>query len=87
MFNWSDPNTFWLNVTDIVLGAVTLACLAFVTQAAFREAFARLGSRVSARFREDAHALGVPELGLTMADGGEPVKTQPIHPDSDRRQK
>lgn len=73
MFNWSDPNTYWLNITDIVLGLVTLACVAFVAQAAFREVYARLAARLTARLHEDAHALSLPELGLTMADGGEPV--------------
>jgi hypothetical protein len=75
MFDWSDPNTFWLNITDIVLGAVTLACLAFVGQAVVRELYARFSARVPG----DSHAIAVPELGLTMADGGEPVeaKTEP----------
>jgi hypothetical protein len=81
MFDWSDPNTLWLNVTDIALGIVTLACLAFVAQAAFREVYARLANRVSARLHEDSHALALPELGLTMADGGEPINT----PKSDHR--
>jgi hypothetical protein len=76
MLNWSDPNTYWLNITDIVLGIVTLASVAFVAQAAFREAYARLADRVTARMREDSHTLTLPELGLTMADGGEPVKSQ-----------
>ena len=75
MFDWSDPNTIWLNITDIALGIVTLACLAFVAQAAFREVYARLANRVSARVHEDSHALALPELGLTMADGGEPINT------------
>lgn len=74
MFDWSDPNTFWLNITDIVLGIVTLACMAFVGQAAFREVYARLAERLPARLHQDSHALALPELGLTMADGGEPVK-------------
>ena len=72
MFDWSDPNTFWLNVTDIVLGLVTLACVAIVGTAVLREVFSRLAKRV----RADSHALAVPELGLTMADGGEPVKPE-----------
>src|ERR1039458_5242970 len=60
MFNWSDPNTFWLNITDIALGIVTLASLAFVAQAAFREVYARLANRVSVRLHEDAHAFRLP---------------------------
>jgi hypothetical protein len=73
MFNWSDPNTFWLNITDIALGIVTLACVAFVAQAAFREVYARLLNRSSARPQQDSHVFVLPELGLTMADGGEPI--------------
>jgi hypothetical protein len=80
MFDWSDPNTYWLNITDIILGIVTLACVAFVAQAALREIYARLASRI--RPHEDAHALALPELGLTMADGGEPLDQK-----SDRRKK
>ena len=82
MLNWSDPNTYWLNITDIVLGLVTLACLAFVAQAAFREVYARLADRLTARLHADAHALTLPELGLTMADGGEPI--QPRKNDSQK---
>lgn len=81
MFNWSDPNTFWLNITDIALGIVTLACVAFVGQAIFREVFARVALRVSAWQHQDAHSLLMPELGLTMADGGEPVAIDPIAKD------
>lgn len=73
MLNWSDPTTFWLNITDIVLGVVTLAGVAFVAQAAFREVYARLTLRLP-RLHEDTHALALPELGLTMADGGKPIK-------------
>lgn len=74
MFDWSDPNTFWLNVTDIVLGLVTLACVAFVGQAVLREVYARLAQRLTIHpHHEDAHSLALTELGLTMADGGEPI--------------
>jgi len=69
MFDWTDPNTFWLNMTDIVLGVVCLACVAFVGQAIFRELYARVAARVP----QDSHSLALPELGLTMADGGEPI--------------
>ena len=72
MFDWSDPNTYWLNLTDIVLGLVTLACIVIVGVAVGREVLARFAVRV----RADTHALAVPELGLTMADGGEPVKPE-----------
>ena len=80
MFDWSDPNTFWLNVTDIVLGLVTLACVAFVGQAAFREVYARLARRVAIHAHQDSHSLALPELGLTMADGGEPMAPKATKP-------
>jgi hypothetical protein len=73
MFDWSDPNTFWLNVTDIVLGVVTLACLAFIAQAVVRAVYARLVARLPLRPHRDPHSFALPELGLTMADGGEPI--------------
>jgi hypothetical protein len=76
MFDWSDPNTYWLNVTDIVLGVVTLACMVFVGQAVFREIYARLVGRLPARVPQDSHTLALPELGLTMADGGEPIESK-----------
>ena len=82
MFNWSDPNTFWLNVTDIVLGAVILACVAFVAQAIFREVYARVANYLPVRLHEDSHAFMSPELGLTMADGGEPIAPQSDAPKS-----
>jgi hypothetical protein len=75
MFDWSDPNTFWLNVTDIVLGAVTLFCALLVGRAILHEVLGRLGSRIQAR--QDSHSMMMPELGLTMADGGEPIAHDP----------
>ena len=70
MFDWSDPNTYWLNITDIALGVCTLVCVVLVAQAVVREGWARIRQRVAA---PDPHALAIPELGLTMADGGEPI--------------
>lgn len=82
MFNWSDPNTYWLNITDIVLGVVTLACVVVVALAVFREVYARLFHRVAAASQTDAHTLALPELGLTMADGGQPIDRKKNTPKS-----
>jgi hypothetical protein len=83
--DWTDPRTFWLNVTNVVLIAVTLVCVAVVAYGVMRELWARLRHRMPILTREqgDVHALHMPELGLTMADGGEPVantekRTRPI---------
>lgn len=69
--DWGDPETLWLNITNAVLGIVTLAALLSVLGAAAVEVFGRLKKRL-ARAR-DFHALHVPGLGLTMADGGEKI--------------
>ncbi len=66
-----DPETFWLNTTNIVLGVVTLICLLVVGRAIFQEVFARMRSRALAT--ADDHAYVEPQLGIIMADGGEPL--------------
>lgn len=69
--DWSDPETLWLNVTNVVLGIVTIVALVSVIGAVGVE----LAGRLKRRFANavDYHSHHVPELGLTMADGGEPV--------------
>lgn len=82
--NWSDPQTLWLNVTNLALGMVILAAVLIVVGAvgwelAFRRRRAAQATDIDAELRSmiDAgspHILDVPGLGLTMADGGAPVK-------------
>jgi hypothetical protein len=74
--NWSDPQTFWLNVTNWVLLVVTAVCVLIVAYAAIREVVKRLRDRVPIGVREsfDPHIAALPDLGLTMADGGERVR-------------
>ena len=64
------PDTFWLTATNVGLGLVTLACLLVIGIGVWREFAARAAARVA---RGDDHAFVVEGLGLTMADGGEPV--------------
>jgi hypothetical protein len=72
-YAWNDPQTLWLNITNIVLGLVTLACVGLVGFAVWRELRGRLRKRQTVTGDEfDAHVAHFPELGLTMADGGEP---------------
>jgi hypothetical protein len=72
MFNldWNDPQTFWLNLTNLGLGVVTLICVLIIAYAAARELLPRLRKTAP---DTDTHVVGMPELGLTMADGGEPI--------------
>ena len=79
--NWSDPETYWLNVTNAALGVVVLLCVAAVAFGVLQELYSRRKLRTNALDREvkdlmssfDGHAFDVPGLGLTMADGGEPI--------------
>jgi len=75
---------FWLNLTNIALGVVVVLAVLVVAYGVVRELVARRKkARGLANFDlelqgmlhdESAHSLQVPELGLTMADGGEHVK-------------
>ena len=74
MINWADREAFWLNVTNAVLGLVTLIAFAAVFGGIAIEVGERAWKRVLAFVRDDPHALRVPDLGPTMADGGDRTK-------------
>lgn len=59
---------FWLNVTNIVLGLVTLACILVIGFATLREIRQRV--KAKERVEMDDHSFVVSGLGVTMADGG-----------------
>lgn len=80
----NDPSTYWLTITNVGLGVVTLICCLAVAFGVVQELAARRKKKaaLSALDQEvsglaasygDGHAFGIPQLGLTMADGGEPV--------------
>jgi hypothetical protein len=81
--NWNDPATYWLNITNLGLGLVVLACLGAVVIGVLQELNAKRKLRMEMKGidREvrtlvtsfDGHAFDVPGLGWTMADGGEPT--------------
>ena len=82
--NWSDPETLWLNLTNLGLGLVVLLCLGAVAIGVIQELEARRRKRAELKSLDkevselvasyqDGHAFDVPGLGLTMADGGEPM--------------
>lgn len=81
----TDPSTYWLNVTNIALGAITLICCIAVGIGILQElaakrrkraAMSSLDSEVSELVSSysDGHAFDVPGLGVTMADGGEELR-------------
>ncbi len=72
MFTVSGSETFWLNATNVVLGLVTLVCIAIMVRGVVLDLRARLATRnATLPVHADDHAFVVPTLGLTMADGGE----------------
>jgi len=68
----------WLNMTNAILGIITLVCVLVVVFGVFQTVMDKVRSRVRSRgvFVYDDHAMAVPELGLTMADGGERIVKQ-----------
>lgn len=75
---WSNPETFWLNATNLMLGVVTLACAGALIYGLAWDLVAKARRKLTVaglqQEMQDLHALHLPELGLTMADGGEPVE-------------
>jgi hypothetical protein len=77
-------DTYWLTLTNIALGVVTLICCLAIGFGVVQEVAARrkrkatlskLDSEVADLVSEfDGHAFNVPGLGVTMADGGEELK-------------
>ncbi len=80
--------TYWLSATNIALGIVVAICAVVVVAAVVREVAARIRRRaeISAELDRDMrqlaaefddHAFHHPELGITMADGGETIPAKP----------
>lgn len=79
--NW----TMWLNITNFALGIVTLIALLVVFFAVGWDLLVRKAGKspavnldnidadLKALLQGSAHTFSVPELGLTMADGGERI--------------
>ncbi len=74
MFELSDPKTYWLNFTNIGLGLVTLACLVALVRGVLYDILERFRGKTAETPQVDDHTFFEPELGLTMADGGEKRK-------------
>jgi len=78
MFDLNDPNTLWLNITNIALGVVTLICCVVVGYAVVQEVLVRIRKRKANLVEADDHSLLVTDLGITMADGGVRVDKKPL---------
>ncbi len=80
----TDPEVLWLNVMNGALGLVVLICCVVLAGAVIYQltiASKRREKNIAGAEGEmrtmlgtaDDHAFRVPNLGLTMADGGEPT--------------
>jgi hypothetical protein len=91
----NDPSTYWLTVMNIGLGVVVLICCAAVAFGVVQELAARRKKRASMSTLDrevsdlvaayDGHAFHVPNLGVTMADGGDPVRKSPARAGEEER--
>ncbi|HXI03395.1 MAG TPA: hypothetical protein VNI57_09480 [Candidatus Saccharimonadales bacterium] len=77
MTDWTDPEAFWLNVTNALLGLVTIAAFLAVAVAAFYDVVVKWVRRRAESQATEPHAYRAPALGLTMADGGEVMGERP----------
>jgi|GEM_PF-422557 len=81
--NWSDSQTLWLNIVNFSLGLVTLVCIAAIGYGVLRDLRDKARKRAVGRVTDrevtelvsglGGHAFNMPGLGVTMADGGEPL--------------
>ena len=76
MFDIKDPEAFWLNVTNFGLGLLCIVCFFLVVGSVAHELVARRRRALAEVLQFDPHTLRLPELGLTMADGGEPLEKE-----------
>ena len=73
MFAIVDPNTFWLNVTNIALGTVTLLFCIVIGYGVVQEIRKRTREYKTKHVKIDDHRLFLTNFGITMADGGERI--------------
>ncbi len=66
MINNADSAVLWLNITNFAMLGAVVVCFVLLGGAILREVLGRLRMP-----HADDHAFQSPELGLTMADGGE----------------
>jgi hypothetical protein len=88
---------FWLNVTNIGLGVIVVLAVLLVAYGIVWELVIRhkkhaglqdVNSEMNEMLQNEfSHSLAVPELGLTMADGGERVRETAKKPAEDKKSK
>ena len=69
----SEMDVLELNIANAALALATLVCVLMVGWGVVVEVAERLRARWAQSAAQDDHALALPQLGLTMADGGEKI--------------
>ena len=87
---------FWLNVMNVALGVIVLLAVLLLAYGVVWELAVRqkkrhgvrnLDAEMQAMLRNEfSHSLSVPELGLTMADGGEHVHPAAEKPKEEKKE-
>ena len=78
MFDLFDPDTFWLNVTNVALGTATLTCCIAIIYGVAHEIRKRTREYRMKHITSDDPRKFLTNLGITMADGGERIDKQQL---------
>ena len=73
LFDPSNPDAFWLDVTNAALGVFCAICLVAIAWGVWQDLMVRRRQRSIHVVHDDPHAHFDPQLGASMADGGRPV--------------
>ncbi len=75
MFDLSNPRT-WQDITNWILVLVAFIAAVYIGLGMYKEARRRVRRTEPARHTSDTHTFVLPDLGITMADGGEHLDGQ-----------
>jgi hypothetical protein len=73
MFGLFDSESLWLDITNVLIGLMTIIILYVVGRVTYKEIRIRAANRVRVPWEKDSHAFRISDLGITMADGGERI--------------
>ncbi|HTP13641.1 MAG TPA: hypothetical protein VMM37_08415 [Bacteroidota bacterium] len=73
-----DSETGWLNITNIALGLAVLVCLLALGRMVIQDLRKHAAARAQSGGRQNLHPFTLSSLGITMADGGEPIDENSI---------
>jgi hypothetical protein len=73
MFELSDPRT-WQLITNLLLVAVALVAAIYIGVGLYKRSYARSTNPFRPHPELDTHTMILPDLGITMADGGDKIE-------------